>query len=306
MKYSTILESIGNTPHIRLSNIFPGLEVWIKDERRNPGGSIKDRIALAMVEDAEKKGLLVPGGVIVEPTSGNTGIGLAMTGAAKGYRVVLTMPESMSMERCRLLKAYGAELVLTPKSRGMKGAIDKAVDLVKEIPGAWMPMQFKNPQNPGIHEKTTALEILSDFPDGFDYFITGVGTGGHISGVGKILKNHFPGIKIFAVEPEDSPVLSGGSPGPHPLQGIGAGFIPETYSGIADRIIKVDAREAYSMTRKAARTEGVLVGISTGASLAAIKSVEKEFPQGSRILSFIYDTGERYLSIDDLWLQAPA
>ena len=302
MKYKGILDSIGNTPHIRLSVIFPDLEVWLKDERRNPGGSIKDRIALSMVDDAEKKGILGPGGVIIEPTSGNTGVGLAMTGAAKGYRVILTMPESMSMERRKLLKAYGAELVLTPKSMGMKGAIEKAAELVKEIPGAWMPMQFKNPQNPLIHEKTTASEIIADFPEGFDYLITGVGTGGHISGVGKVLKKSFPGIKIYAVEPEGSPVLSGGSPGPHPIQGIGAGFIPDTYSGIADRILKVRGEDAFNMARTAARKEGLLVGISTGASLSAIKSVEKEVPRRSRILTFAYDTGERYLSIDDLWL----
>ncbi len=302
MKFNSVPESVGNTPHIRLSAIFPDLEVWLKDERRNPGGSIKDRIALAMVEDAEKKGLLKSGGVIIEPTSGNTGIGLAMTGAAKGYRVILTMPESMSMERRKLLQAYGAELVLTDKSKGMKGAIEKAAELTGTTPGAWMPMQFENPANPLIHEKTTAREILADFPDGIDYLITGVGTGGHISGVGKVLKENYPGIKIFAVEPEDSPVLSGGSPGPHPIQGIGAGFIPATYSGIADRVIRVSGKDAFFMARTAARTEGLLVGISTGASLAAIKSLEKELPKRSRIITFAYDTGERYLSVDDLWL----
>ncbi|HKK41746.1 MAG TPA: cysteine synthase A [Bacteroidales bacterium] len=302
MKFNNVLESIGNTPHIRLSGLFPGLEVWLKDERRNPGGSIKDRIALAMVEDAERKGLLAPGGVIIEPTSGNTGIGLAMTGAAKGYRVVLTMPESMSMERRKLLQAYGAELVLTPKTTGMKGAIEKAAELVSQTPGAWMPMQFENPQNPLIHEKTTAMEIVSDFPEGVDYLITGVGTGGHISGVGKVLKEKFPGTQVYAVEPEDSPVLSGGSPGPHPIQGIGAGFIPATYSGIADRVIKVSGKDAFTMAGKAARTEGLLVGISTGASLAAIRSLEKELPSGSRILTFAYDSGERYLSVENLWL----
>ena len=301
MKFNNILESIGNTPHIRLTRIFPELVVWLKDERRNPGSSIKDRIALSMVEDAEKKGLLGRGGVIIEPTSGNTGVGLAMTGAAKGYRVILTMPESMSMERRKLLKAYGAELVLTPKSMGMKGAIEKAAELVKEIPGAWMPMQFENPQNPLIHEKTTASEIIADFPEGFDYLITGVGTGGHISGVGKALKEKFPGIKIYAVEPEASPVLSGGAPGPHPIQGIGAGFIPDTYSGIADRVLRVRGEDAYNMARTSARTEGLLVGISTGASLAAIKSVEKEIPKESRILTFAYDTGERYLSVEGLF-----
>jgi cysteine synthase A len=302
MKYNNILESVGKTPHIRISKLFPDLEVWIKDERRNPGGSIKDRISLAMVEDAEQQGKLNKDGVIIEPTSGNTGIGLAMTGASKGYRVILVMPESMSVERRNLLFAYGAELVLTPKALGMKGAIEKARELVKETPGAWMPMQFENPANPLIHEKTTAKEIISDFPEGFDYLITGVGTGGHISGVGKVLKASFPLIKIFAVEPADSPVLSGGAPGPHPIQGIGAGFIPGTYSiGIADRIIKVAGAEAFKMAKAAAQKEGLLVGISTGASIAAIKSLEQEIPRNSRILTFAYDTGERYLSIEGLW-----
>ncbi len=302
MKYKNILESVGKTPHIRISKLFPDLEVWIKDERRNPGGSIKDRISLAMVEDAEQKGKLNKDGVIIEPTSGNTGIGLAMTGASKGYRVILVMPESMSMERRNLLYAYGAELVLTPKALGMKGAIEKARELVEATPGAWIPMQFENPANPMIHEKTTAKEIVSDFPEGFDYLITGVGTGGHISGVGKVLKANFPLIKIFAVEPADSPVLSGGAPGPHPIQGIGAGFIPDTYSrGIVDKIIKVSGPEAFKMAKAAAQKEGLLVGISTGASLAAIKSLEQEMPRNSKILTFAYDTGERYLSIEGLW-----
>jgi cysteine synthase A len=306
MKFNGVLESVGKTPHIRLAKLFPDHEVWLKDERRNPGGSIKDRISLAMVEDAEEKGLLKKDGVIIEPTSGNTGIGLAMTGAAKGYRVILVMPDSMSMERRNILNAFGAELVLTPRSQGMKGAIDKAGEMVKEVPGAWMPMQFENMVNPLIHEKTTAEEVVGDFPDGFDYFVTGVGTGGHISGVGKVLKTRFPQIKVFAVEPADSAVLSGNPPGPHPIQGIGAGFIPATYSGLADGIIKVAGQDAYAMTRAAAQKEGLLVGISTGASLAAVKSLLPQIPLKSKILTFAYDTGERYLSVEGLWHQAPA
>jgi cysteine synthase A len=302
MKFINVLESIGNTPHIRLGKLFPDHEVWIKDERRNPGGSIKDRIALAMIEDAEEKGLLKPGGVIVEPTSGNTGIGLAMVGAVKGYRVILTMPESMSIERRKVLKAFGAELVLTPKETGMRGAINKAEEIVNSGTGAWMPSQFDNPANPAVHSKVTAKEIVSDFPEGFDYLITGVGTGGHISGIGTELKKKFPSIKIYAVEPAASPVLGGGNPGPHPLQGIGAGFIPKNYfKGIADRIIQVEGNSAFEMVKSAARKEGLLVGISTGASLAAISSVIKEIPEGNKILTVAYDGGEKYLSNTGLW-----
>jgi len=302
MKYLNVLESIGKTPHIRLSKLFPDHEVWIKDERRNPGGSIKDRISLAMVEDAEHTGKLKPGGIIVEPTSGNTGIGLAMTGASKGYRVILVMPESMSIERRNLLIAFGAELVLTPRELGMKGAIAKANEIKELMAEAWIPMQFENPVNPLIHSKTTALEIVSDFPEGFDYMITGVGTGGHISGVGKVLKSKFPKLRVFAVEPYDSSVLSGGTPGPHPIQGIGAGFIPGTYSpDVTDRIVTVKGSAAFDMAKSAAHTEGLLVGISTGASLAAIRSLEKEIPKGSRIITFAYDGGERYLSVEGLF-----
>jgi cysteine synthase len=293
---------IGNTPHIRLSKLFPGHEVWMKDERRNPGGSIKDRIALAMIEDAENSGRLRSGGVIVEPTSGNTGIGLAMTGAVKGYKVILVMPDSMSIERRKILMAYGAELVLTPKESGMSGAIKKAAEIADKTPGSWIPMQFENPSNPGIHSKTTAREIIEDFPEGLDYFVAGVGTGGHISGAGRILKERYPGIKIIAVEPSASPVLSGGNPGPHPIQGIGAGFVPGNYDPeITDRIIKVDGRDAFSMARSAALIEGLLAGISTGAALHAITLIINEVPPGSRILTFAYDTGERYLSLPDLW-----
>ena len=257
MKYNNIIETIGNTPHVKLSKLFPDHEVWIKDERRNPGGSIKDRIAIAMVEDAEFSGHLIPGGVIVEPTSGNTGIGLALVGAARGYRVVLVMPDSMSVERRNLLIAYGAELVLTPKSMGMKGAISKAREIAESISGAWIPMQFENPANPAIHMKTTAREIIIDFPGGFDFLITGVGTGGHISGVGKELKSIFRDLKVFAVEPADSAVLSGGEPGPHTIQGIGAGFIPATYSpDVVDGIIKVKGDDAYKMAKSVVLKEG--------------------------------------------------
>ena len=302
MKCNNVLDSIGKTPHIRMSNMFPEHLVWIKDERRNPGGTIKDRIALSMIEDAEKSGMLKPGGIIVEPTSGNTGIGLAMAGAVKGYRVILVMPDSMSIERRFHLKAFGAEIVLTPRVSGMKGAVEKATELLKDLKGSWMPMQFSNPSNPKIHAERTAMEILSDFPEGFDYLITGVGTGGHITGVGKELKKKFPSIKVFAVEPLDSPVLSGGAPGPHPIQGIGAGFIPEICDvKILDRIIKVKGEEAFAMVRKSATTEGLLVGISTGASLAAVGTVLKDLPPGQKVLTFAYDSGERYQSIEKLW-----
>jgi cysteine synthase A len=303
MKAKNILETIGNTPHVKVNHIFPGgFEVWMKLERANPGGSIKDRIALSMVEDAEKKGILKKDSVIIEPTSGNTGIGLAMVAAVKKYRVILVMPESMSVERRSILAAYGAELELTPRAEGMKGAISRANVLLKEIPGSWMPGQFDNEANPYVHEKFTAAEIVKDFPGGLDYLITGVGTGGHITGVSRVLKKKFPGIKIFAVEPELSPVISGGQPGPHPIQGIGAGFIPKNLeTGLLDGIIKVSKEEAYEFARKAAREEGIFVGISSGASLAAVNKKIPELKKGSRILTFCYDTGERYLSIEDLY-----
>ncbi len=301
MKATNVLELVGNTPHLRLSALFPMGEVWTKIERNNPAGSIKDRIAISMVRDAEKRGLLKKGSVIIEPTSGNTGIALAMVGAALGYRVILVMPESMSVERRKLMTAYGAELVLTPKEKGMKGAIERAAELASEIPDAWIPMQFENAANPAIHEKTTAAEILADFPEGFDYLVTGVGTGGHISGVAQVLKQRFPKIQIIAVEPTDSPVISGGSPGPHPLQGIGAGFIPKNLSTkLVDRVIAITKEEAYDMVRQAAREEGLLVGISSGASLAAVNKVLGEQPN-ARIITFSYDSGERYLSVEGLF-----
>ncbi len=299
MKANTILELIGNTPHIRLSKMFPQHQVWIKLESSNPGGSIKDRIALAMIEDAEKKNLLKPGGTIIEPTSGNTGIGLAMVGASKGYRVVLVMPESMSVERRKILKAYGAELVLTPREKGMNGAIEEALHIQGNTPDAFMPQQFQNEANPRIHAETTAVEILNDFPQGFDYMITGIGTGGHISGVGRILKDHFRAMQVYGVEPADSPVLNHGEPGPHPIQGIGASFIPGTLSvDVLDEVITVEAPEAFEMARKLAATEGILAGVSTGASMAAIQKKTGSIPPESRILTFAYDTGERYLSLD--------
>jgi cysteine synthase len=303
MKAQNILETIGNTPHVRINHLFPGkYEVWMKLERANPAGSIKDRIALGMVEDAEKKGILKKGSVIVEPTSGNTGIGLAMVAAVKKYRLILVMPESMSVERRNIMAAYGAEFELTPRAEGMKGAIAKAQSLLMEIPGSWMPGQFDNPANPETHEKHTAAEILRDFPDGIDCLITGVGTGGHITGVARQLKRNFPEMKVFAVEPELSPVISGGQPGPHPIQGIGAGFIPANLeTGLLDGIIKISKEEAFEFARKAAREEGIFVGISSGASLAAVNKKLPEIKPGARILTFCYDTGERYLSIDGLF-----
>lgn len=303
MKYNNILETIGNTPHISLKKLFPtNVEVWVKVEKTNPGGSIKDRIALTMIEQAEKDGLLKPGSVIIEPTSGNTGIGLAMVGAVKNYRVILVMPESMSIERRNIMKAYGAEIELSPRSEGMKGSINRAKELQKSIPNSWIPSQFENPANPNAHVLNTANEILEDFPTGFDYFITGVGTGGHISGVGKVLKERFPELKIMAIEPEGSAVISGDKPGPHSIQGIGAGFLPENLNeSLLDGTLKVSAEEAFEYSRKVAREEGLFVGISSGASLAGISKLIGEIPDGSKILTFAYDTGERYLSVDGLF-----
>lgn len=295
-------KSIGATPHVRLSRLFPNAEVWLKDERRNPSGSIKDRAALAMVEDAEQQGLLKPGGVIVEPTSGNTGIGLAMVAAVKGYRLILTMPESMSVERRAIVKAYGAEIILTPAAQGMQGAIDKARELMAHLPSAWMPMQFANPANPNIHLLTTVKEIIADFPEGLDMVVAGVGTAGHITGVGRGLKAAFPSIQVIAVEPFDSPVLSGGQRGSHPIQGIGAGFVPPNLDrGAIDDIITVKADEAFECTRLLARTEGILAGISTGANIAAVKKLLSEKQPNLRVLTFAYDTGERYLSVKGIW-----
>ena len=300
MKAATILETIGNTPHIRINRLFPGAEVWIKSERSNPGGSIKDRIALAMIEDAEQSGALKPGGTIVEPTSGNTGIGLAMVAAVKGYKLVLVMPESMSIERRRLMLAYGATFDLTPREKGMKGAIERAIELVDATPGAWMPQQFENPANIAVHVKTTSQEILADFPDGLDAMITGVGTGGHITGCAEVLKKAWPNLKVFAVEPTLSPVISGGQPGPHPIQGIGAGFVPANlHTQLLDGVIKVDPTDAKTMAKRAAAEEGMLVGISSGATLAAIAQKLPDLGPNARVLGFNYDTGERYLSVPD-------
>lgn len=303
MKANNILATIGNTPHVKINRLFgQDHEVWIKLERTNPGASIKDRIALSMVEDAEARGILRPGSVIVEPTSGNTGIGLALVAAVKGYRIILVMPESMSVERRKLMSAYGAEFVLTPREKGMKGAIEKATEIVAETPGAWMPQQFDNPANVAIHRQTTAAEIANDFPEGIDYLITGVGTGGHITGVAEVLKEKFPSLKVFAVEPELSPVLSGGAPSPHPLQGIGAGFVPSVLNvPILDGIIQVGKEEAYTYTQRLAKEEGILAGLSTGASLAAVAKKLAEISKGAKILTFNYDTGERYLSVDGLF-----
>lgn len=303
MKATNILATIGNTPTVKINKLFPAnANVWIKLERANPGNSIKDRIALAMIEDAEAKGLLKPGSVIIEPTSGNTGIGLALVSAVKGYKVILVMPESMSLERRKLMEIYGATFELTPREKGMKGAIEKANELLREIPGSWSPQQFDNPVNVRAHSETTAREILADFPDGIDYLITGVGTGGHITGIAQILKERFPGTKIIAVEPELSPVLSGGSPAPHPLQGIGAGFEPSILDkSLLDEVVQVGKDEAFEYTRAIARQEGILVGISTGASLAAVAKKLRDIPLGSTVLTFNYDTGERYLSIEGLF-----
>lgn len=298
-----ILETIGNTPHVKINKLFGNkAEVWLKLERANPGGSIKDRIALSMVNDAEEKGLLKPGSVIIEPTSGNTGIGLAMVSAVKGYQLILVMPESLSVERRKLMSAYGARFELTPRELGMKGAIEKAKELLGKIENSWMPQQFENPANIAIHKSTTAQEIIADFPEGIDYLITGVGTGGHITGVAEILKEKFPNLKVFAVEPELSPIISGGKPGPHPLQGIGAGFIPKNlHTEILDGTIQIGKEAAFEFAKRAAREEGILGGISSGATLAAINKKLTEIPAGSRVLGFNYDTGERYLSVDELF-----
>jgi len=303
MKANNILETIGNTPHVRLNKLYGSEhEVWIKLEKTNPGGSIKDRIALAMIEDAEQKGLLNKDSIIIEPTSGNTGIGLALVASVKGYKIILVMPESMSVERRKLMASYGAEFVLTPREKGMKGAIEKATELTASTPNTWMPQQFDNAANTEVHRKTTALEILNDFPEGLDYIITGVGTGGHITGVAEILKQHLPNLKIFAVEPELSPVLSGGAPSPHPIQGIGAGFAPSILNKvILDGVIQVGKEEAFIYTQRLAKEEGILSGISTGASLAAVAKKLAEIPAGARVLTFNYDTGERYLSIEGLF-----
>jgi len=300
-KADSILATIGGTPHVRLSRLFPDHEVWVKSERGNPGGSIKDRIALAMIEAAEADGTLSPGGTIIEPTSGNTGIGLALVAAVKGYKLILVMPESMSIERRRLMLAYGASFDLTPREKGMKGAIERAKELAANIPGAWIPQQFENGANPAVHARTTAQEILADFADTpIDVVITGVGTGGHLTGVAEALKPVWPGLKAYAVEPTLSPVISGGQPAPHPIQGIGAGFIPANlHTASIDGVIQVDPADAKEWARRSAREEGILVGISSGATLAAIAQKLKELPAGSRVLGFNYDTGERYLSVPD-------
>ncbi|WP_374587905.1 cysteine synthase A [Ideonella dechloratans] len=300
MKANNVLATIGHTPHIRINRLFgPEAQVWIKSERSNPGGSIKDRIALAMVEAAEASGALKPGGTIIEPTSGNTGVGLAMVAAVKGYKLILVMPESMSLERRRLMLAYGASFDLTPKEKGMKGAIARAEELAASTPGAWIPQQFENPANIDVHQRTTAQEILADFPEGLDVLITGVGTGGHLSGVASVLKAKWPQLKVFAVEPSASPVISGGQPSPHPIQGIGAGFVPKNLkTELLDGVILVEGDDAKEYARRSAREEGLLVGISSGATLAAIAKKVAELPTGSRVLGFNYDTGERYLSVD--------
>ena len=301
MKANSILDTIGHTPHIRLSRLFPSAEVWIKSERANPGGSIKDRISLAMIEAAENDGSLQPGGTIIEPTSGNTGIGLAMVAAVKNYRLILVMPESMSLERRRLMLAHGALFDLTPREKGMKGAIERAIELVKTTPGAWMPQQFENPANIDAHSRTTGPEILADFANTpFDALITGVGTGGHITGCTQFLRKHWPKLKAYAVEPTLSPVISGGQPGPHPIQGIGAGFVPRNlHTDLLDGVIQVNPADAKHMARRAATEEGMLIGISSGATIAAIQQKLSQMPKGSRILGFNYDTGERYLSVPD-------
>lgn len=308
MRYDNLLQTIGQTPVVRINRLYAELqqqnpaEVWVKLERSNPGGSIKDRIALAMIEAAEAQGVLQPGSVIVEATSGNTGIGLAMVAAVKGYRLILVMPESMSLERRRLMQLYGAEFELTPREKGMKGALEKARELAAEHPNVWIPSQFDNPANIEVHRQATASEILADFPEGLDVLITGVGTGGHITGVGEVLKAEYPDLQVFAVEPEASPVISGGQPGPHPIQGIGAGFIPENlHTDVLNGVIQVSKDEAFAYAQRAAREEGLLAGISSGASLAAVAKKWQELPHGARVLTFNYDTGERYLSVEGLF-----
>ncbi|MBY4595890.1 cysteine synthase A [Ottowia caeni] len=300
MKANNILETIGRTPHVKINRLFgPDAQVWIKCERANPGGSVKDRIALSMVEDAEKSGKLKPGGTIIEPTSGNTGVGLAMVAAVKGYKLILVMPDSMSIERRRLMLAYGATFDLTPREKGMKGAIARAEELLAQTPDGWIPQQFENPANVEVHAATTAQEILADFPDGLDALITGVGTGGHLTGVSRVLKAKWPQLKVFAVEPTQSPVISGGAPAPHPIQGIGAGFIPKNLdTNLLDGVIQVEAEASREYGRRSASQEGILVGISSGATLAAIAQKLPELPKGSRVLGFNYDTGERYLSVE--------
>jgi len=303
MRADSILETIGRTPEVRVNHLFdPRVEVWSKQERVNPGGSIKDRIALAMIEDAEARGILSAGSVIVEPTSGNTGIGLALVAAVKGYRLILVMPESFSIERRKLMAGYGAELELTPRELGMRGAIARAEEIVAETEGAWMPMQFDNPANVEVHRRTTAQEIVADFPEGLDYLVTGVGTGGHITGCAEVLKEIWPGLRVYAVEPTLSPVLSGGKHAPHPIQGIGAGFVPGVMrTDLLDGILQVDPKDAFEYARRSAREEGILVGISSGASLAAVASLVPKMADGARVLTFTYDSGERYLSVDQLF-----
>jgi cysteine synthase A len=303
MPFASIIDVIGNTPHVRINKLYdPRVSVWTKLERQNPGGSIKDRIGLSMIEDAEARGVLTDGSVIIEPTSGNTGIGLALVAAVKGYRLILVMPESMTIERRKLMQLYGAELDLTPRELGMKGAIARANEIAAETPGAWIPMQFENPANVDVHRRTTAEEIALDFPDGLDYIVTGVGTGGHITGVAEVLKPRWPGLRVYAVEPTLSPVLSGGTHSAHPIQGIGAGFIPAVMrTELLDGILQVAPPDAFEYARRAAREEGLLIGVSSGASLAAVAQLIPQVPDGSRILTFTYDTGERYLSVDALF-----
>lgn len=302
MKADNILGLIGGTPHVRLGRLFPDHEVWMKLERQNPAGSIKDRIALAMIEDAEQQGLIRPGATLIEATSGNTGVGLAFVAAVKGYQLIIVMPESMSVERRQLMQSYGARLELTPREKGMKGAIERAKALLAEIDGSWMPRQFVNPSNPEVHARTTAREIMDDFPEGFDYFVTGIGTGGHISGVGRELKRVFPSVQIVGVEPADSPVLTEGRAGAHPIQGIGPGFVPETLDRtVIDRVTAIAGSDAFRFTRRLAREEGILCGISTGAALAAVERVLAGSGVPKRVLTFGLDTGERYLSVEGLF-----
>ena len=303
MRFDSILETIGDTPHVRVNHLFDdGVEVWTKLERANPGGSIKDRIALSMIEDAERRGVLKPDTVVIEPTSGNTGVGLAMVCAVRGYRLILVMPDSFSIERRKVMLGYGAELELTPRELGIKGSMARADEIASELPDAWIPSQFANPANPEVHRRTTAEEIAADFPEGLDYIVTGVGTGGHITGCAEVLKERWPGLKVYAVEPTLSPVLSGGEHTPHPIQGIGAGFIPDVARPeLFDGIVQVAPEDAMAYARRSAQEEGVLIGISSGASLAAIAQLRPQIPDGSRVLAFNYDSGERYLSVEALW-----